>query len=50
MLIIIVLNQLKDELMAMPKWVIIGLIGLMFLGGATYLLYRRQGHEEGRDK
>ena len=37
-LIIIVTNQIKDALFALPKWVIIGVVGLLFLGGATYLL------------
>ncbi len=46
-LLIIVLNQVKDALFAMPKWLIIGLVGLLFLGGATYLLSKNnQSREE----
>lgn len=45
-LVIVVLYQLKDELLALPKWLIIGVIGLLFLFGAMYMLYRRQDHED----
>ncbi len=35
---IIVLDQTKEALLALPKWIIIGGVGLLFLGGAIYLL------------
>lgn len=45
-LVIIVLDQMKDYLAAMPKWIIIGGIGIIFLVGATYLLSRRHDQTE----
>jgi len=45
-LLIIVTDQLKDAIFALPKWVIIGVIGLLFLAGATYLLSKRESEKK----
>ncbi|OQB05873.1 MAG: hypothetical protein BWY19_00758 [bacterium ADurb.Bin212] len=45
-LIIIVTDQLKDAIFALPKWAIIGVVGLLFLVGATYLLSKRENEKK----
>lgn len=49
-LIIIVTDQVKDAIFALPKWVIIGIVGLLFLGGATYLLSKNKPDENHQDE
>ncbi|OQA04005.1 MAG: hypothetical protein BWY68_00560 [bacterium ADurb.Bin400] len=45
-LIIIVLHETKDILYALPKWLIIGGVGMALLSAATYLLLNRHSQEE----
>ncbi len=42
---IIVLDQTKDALFALPKWIIVGGVGLLFLGGAVYLLSKNNSEK-----
>ena len=41
-LVVIVLYQLRDFLLNIPTWAIYGSVGIAMLGGAIYLLSRRQ--------
>ncbi|MEI6519778.1 MAG: hypothetical protein WCO98_07025 [bacterium] len=40
-LIINILYQCRIQILAIPKWLIIGIVGIMILVGATYLLSKR---------
>jgi hypothetical protein len=45
-LVIDVLYQSRDVIATIPKWLIIGIVGILILIGATYLLSKREKNEE----
>jgi hypothetical protein len=45
-IIVDILYQTRDHILAIPKWMIIGIVGIIILAGATYLLSKRSKEEE----